>query len=217
MWLRTLIGLSFFPMTLMNVSYAVIGSVVAPHVFWDRVYIIAIIYVLGLGLSAHALDAVFSRKSKPWGNYLSNRVLLVIAISSLIPAIAIGIYYAVTVVPLLWVFGLAEIFFLFAYNMEIGGGKFHTDAWFAFSWGSLPLLTGYVMQTNTLSLIPLILAIFAFLTSLIEIKASRPYKNIRKGIQLEKYGQVDANYERILQSVVAAVTVLMTVLVAMKL
>ena len=73
--------------------------------------------------------------------------------------------------PLLTLIALAEGFFLFAYNLEWFGGRFHTDAWFAVSWGSLPVLAGYILQTNRLSLTALVVAISAGLLSLVEINA----------------------------------------------
>jgi hypothetical protein len=85
-----------------------------------------------------------------------------------------------TVVPLLWVFALLEGFFVFAYNLEWFDGRFHSDGWFALSWGALPLLAGQVMQTNSISLPSLLLAAAMALFSTVEIKASRPYKELRR-------------------------------------
>ncbi|MEE8514669.1 MAG: hypothetical protein V3S73_08135, partial [Gammaproteobacteria bacterium] len=55
-----------------------------------------------------------------------------------------------------------------------------TDGWFAFSWGSLPVLAGYILQTNRLSLALLMVAASMGLLSLVEIKASRPYKEMKR-------------------------------------
>ena len=30
-----------------------------------------------------------------------------------------------------------------AYNLELAGGRFHTDFWFAAAWGAFPALTGF--------------------------------------------------------------------------
>jgi hypothetical protein len=79
-------------------------------------------------------------------------------------------------VPLLWVVAVLEGFFVFAYNLEWFGGKFHKDFWFAFSWGFLPVLAGYIMQTNEVTPGVLAIAVAMGLFSLVEIKASRPYK-----------------------------------------
>jgi len=85
------------------------------------------------------------------GTVFTRRQLWLMAVSSLSLAYLLAIYYMVRFVPLLWFFALAEGFFVFAYNLELFQGRFHTDPWFAFSWGFLPVLAGYVMQTNHIS------------------------------------------------------------------
>jgi hypothetical protein len=58
--------------------------------------------------------------------------------------------------------------------------RFHTDAWFAISWGALPVLAGYILQTNDVSAAVLIAAASMAFLSLVEIKASRPYKELKR-------------------------------------
>jgi hypothetical protein len=177
---RTLIGLLFLPYTGMVLSFAVIGSMLAKPVYWDRVLAIVIIYFLGLGIAAHALDAVGSRQKKPWGNMFTRRRLWLAAGTSLAAAYAIAAYYMIVHVPLLWIIAVLEGFFVFAYNLEWFNGKFHTDAWFVFSWGFLPVLGGSVMQTNRITLPALCLAAAMALFSRVEIKVSRPYKQLKQ-------------------------------------
>jgi hypothetical protein len=80
------------------------------------------------------------------GKCLTTWQLWLLAILSLIVAYLIAIYYMVRYVPLLWVIAIAEGFFVFAYNLEWFEGRFHTDKWFAFSWGFL--LFWQVMYAN---------------------------------------------------------------------
>jgi len=178
---RRLVGMLFLPYTGMVLSFTVLGSMLAPLVHWDRVLAIGVIYLLALGVGAHALDAIGGRAGRPWGNAFSRRALWGLAGGSVALGYAIGIYYMVCCVPALWPIAVAEGFFLLAYNLEWWNGRFHTDRWFAFSWGALPVLAGYVMQTNTLATGALVLAAAAALLSLVEIRASRPYKAIRRG------------------------------------
>jgi len=178
--LRIFIGLLFLPYTGMVLAYAVIGSMLADSIHWDRVGAIVAIYFLALGVGAHALDAVSSSGSKPWGKVFSKGQLWALAISSIVAAYAIGIYYMVLYTPLLWLIAIPEGFFVFAYNLEWFKGRFHTDAWFAFSWGSLPVLAGYILQTNRVSAAALLVAASMGLLSLVEIKASRPYKQMKR-------------------------------------
>lgn len=199
---RIAVGLLFLPYTGMVLSFTAIGAMIAQTIHWDRVAAILIGYFFALGVGAHALDALGSKGKKPWGRVFSERQLWGLAIVSLVIAYAIGIYYMVYYTPLLWIIALLEGFFLLAYNLEWFGGRFHTDEWFAFSWGFLPVLAGYVLQTNRLSLPSLALAAAAGFLSLVEITASRPYKELKRGAARTE-GEIDQmmRYERILKSI----------------
>ena len=177
---RTFIGLLFLPYTGMVLSFTVIGSVLATPVYLDRLLAIVVIYFFGLGIAAHALDALGSKGVKPWGAVFSRAQLWLLALFFLAAAYAVAGYYMVRYVPLLWSIALIEGFFVFAYNLELFDGRFHNDGWFAFSWGGLPVLAGYVMQTNRFSLPAILLAVAMALFSLIEIKVSRPYKELKR-------------------------------------
>ena len=177
---RFFVGLLFLPYTGMVLAFTVIGSMMAPRVYWDRVAAIVVIYFLALGIGAHALDALGSKSVKPWGTVFSRRQLGLLAAASLVGAYAIGIYYMILYTPLLWTVALLEGFFVFAYNLELFDGRFHTDAWFAFSWGGLPVLAGYILQTNQVSIAAFVIAVSTGLLSLVEIKASRPYKELKR-------------------------------------
>lgn len=177
---RTFIGLLFLPYTGMVLSFSVIGSLLSAHVSYERLAAIVVIYSFGLGIAAHALDAVGSKTVKPWGTVFSKKQLWLMAILSLFIAYGVAIYYIVRYVPFLFIIAVLEGFFVFAYNLEWFGGRFHTDTWFAFSWGALPVLAGYVMQTNGMSLPAVILALSMALFSFIEIKSSRPYKDLKR-------------------------------------
>jgi len=202
---RVFMGLLFLPYTGICVSFTTIGAMLAPAIFWDRVGAIVLIYFLALGIAAHALDSIGSKKVKPWGTYFGRKQLWILSLSTLISAYALGIYYMVLYVPLLWVVAIAEGFFVFAYNMEWFNGKFHNNGWFAFSWGSLPLLAGYVIQTNDVSLIAFAVAAATGFISYVEIKTSRPYKELKRGnydktLSQEQIVAMINNYERILKS-----------------
>ncbi|MGB8028007.1 MAG: hypothetical protein WCE95_10425, partial [Nitrososphaeraceae archaeon] len=125
-------------------------------------------------------DSIGSKKNKPWGNYFSNLELLILIISGLVIAYGIGIYYIIFYVPLLLSIAILEGFFLFAYNYELWNGFFHNNIWFAISWGSLPFLAGYIMQTNSLSYTALLVSAVPFLISYTEIKLSRKYKMLKQ-------------------------------------
>lgn len=180
---RIFVGMLFLPYTGMCVSFAIIGSLLSPStIAWDRVLAIIVIYFTALGISAHAADSMGSR-SKPWGNRFSSLELLIMVIGGLIIAYGIGTYYIVYYVPLLLPIAILEGFFLFAYNYELWNGFFHSNIWFAVSWGSMPLLAGYIMQTNSLSYIAILISVVTFLVSYLEIRLSRKYKESKKNVE----------------------------------
>jgi hypothetical protein len=206
---RLAVGMLFLPYTGMVLSYTVIGSMLAPVIHWDRVAAIVLIYFLALGLGAHALDALGSRGVKPWGQVFSRAQLWAIAAISIAAAYAIGAWYMLLDTPLLWLIALPEGFFVLAYNLEWFGGRFHRDSWFALSWGALPVLAGYVLQTNALSPAALLLATAMGLLSLVEIKASRPYKELKRaGASAPADIEQIARMEAILKSLSAGVILL---------
>ena len=207
---RIFIGLLFLPYTAMVLSFAVIGSLAAGNVDWDRVAAIVIIYFLGLGIAAHSLDAIGGGKSKPWGTIFSAAQLWLLAAASLASAYIVAGYYILLYVPWLAAVAVLEGFFVFAYNLEWFEGRFHTDAWFAFSWGFLPVIAGCLMQTNRISLEALVTAASMALFSVVEIKASRHYKVLRqKSAMLSDHEKTALEkYEAILKSISCGVILL---------
>ncbi len=199
---RLFVGLTFYPYTLMNVSYVLIGSLLATPVHYDRMAGMAAAYVLAVGIAAHSLDAL--APNKPWGNFLSRRQLLSLSLAGLVPALGLGLYYALTFAPVLIPLGVLELFFLLAYNLEYFGGWFHTDFWFAVSWGFLPVLVGYAVQSNAVTPASLAGGLFGFFTAFVEINASRPYKALKKEMA-GRESSVARRLESILKGVVASV------------
>jgi hypothetical protein len=213
-WVRLLIGLSFWPYTVMNASYVVIGSLLVGTIYYDRLWGMTLVYVLAVGLAAHSLDAM--GPNKPWGNYLSRRKLFGLTLAGLVPALGLGMFYAVTVAPILIPLGCVELFFLLAYNLEWFRGLFHGDFWFATSWGFLPVLVGYAVQSDTLSLVSLAGGLFGFATAFVEINASRPYKALKKEPEGDSSGTA-ARLESILKGIVTCVVAAAVLLLALAL
>lgn len=174
---RVGIGILFLPYTGMVVAFAAWGSLVVDFT-WERLIAICLLYFLALGISAHCLDAIGS-KTKPWG-FLSKKRLWVVSLLSLGGAFVIGLYYAFLDSPLLIPIGIAETFFLLAYNLELFGGKLHNNASFVFSWGILPVLAGTAIQTNSITIETIGMAATAAILSYILIKTSRKYKELKR-------------------------------------
>jgi hypothetical protein len=203
---RIFVGMLFLPYTGMCVSFGIVGSLLSPSTMaWDRVVAVMAIYFAALGISAHAADSMGS-KSKPWGNRFSNLELSIMLVCGLIVAYGIGTYYIVYYVPLLLPIAILEGFFLFAYNFEIWNGFFHNNLWFAISWGSMPVLAGYIMQTNSLSDIAILVSVAAFLVSYVEIKLSRKYKQTKQNRELKSTKDLEMKLK-----IVSITTILFTI------
>lgn len=174
---RKSVGILYLPYTAIVTCFSILGALTGSMEI-DRIFAIALVYILALGISAHLLDAV-GGKTKPWGN-LPKKKVWIIALSSLIIAFSIGIYYALLDSPLLFPIGIMEGFFLFAYNLELFGGKFHNKKTTILSWGILPVFAGSAIQTNSISFETLVISGITSLLTLILITNSRPYKILKQ-------------------------------------
>jgi hypothetical protein len=128
------------PYTLWHLSYVAIGAAAAPHIHADRLLAAFAAFFLAVGVSAHALDELNGR---PLGTQLSDRTLIGLAAVGLAGAMAIGVAGIITVSATLLPFVVAGGFAVIAYNLELFGGRFHNDFWFAAAWGAFPALTGW--------------------------------------------------------------------------
>ena len=133
---RLTIGLLFLPYTSIVTCFAAWGSL-SGSFETERLIAVCVIYFLALGISAHLLDAV-GGKTKPWGD-LPKRKLWTVSMIVLGIAFTIGMYYAFLDSPLLFAIGIAEGFFLFAYNLELFGGRFHNNSTTIIAWAILPI------------------------------------------------------------------------------
>jgi hypothetical protein len=73
-----------------------------------------------------------------------------------------------------------ETFFLFAYNLDYLGGRFHNDLMFAFSWAFLPFMTSYFVNSSTIILSSILVGLGLAATAMIEINLSRWCKDFRR-------------------------------------
>ncbi len=171
------IGMLFLPYTSIVTCFAIWGSLGGTFVL-DRLVAIGVIYFLAVGVSAHCLDAV-GGKSKPWGT-LPKRKIISVAIFSLGITFAIGLYYVFLDSPVLFPIGIAEGFFLFAYNLELFGGRFHNNISTIVSWGILPVFAGSAIQTNSISIETVVLSVVSALMTYFLITTSRKYKELKR-------------------------------------
>ncbi len=174
---RRTIGILFLPYTSIVICFAALGSLSGQFEI-ERLAAICIIYFLALGVSAHLLDAI-GGKTKPWGD-LPKKKLWLISMIVLGIAFSIGMYYAFLDSPLLFVIGIVEGFFLFAYNLELFGGKFHNNASTIFSWAILPVFAGSAIQTNSITIEAIMICGVSSIITYVLITTSRKYKHLKQ-------------------------------------
>ena len=177
---RLFCGMLFLPYTGMCISFVIWGNIIVNDHDYKRLGVIVLIYFLSLGVAAHIADNIGSKKIKPWGDFLDKRQSWIIIIICLVVSYVLGVYYALVHAPLLILLGIAEGFFLFAYNFELFGGRFHNNFWFAISWGMLPFLAGFVIQTDSMTLKSISISLIPLLLSYLEIRVSRLYKEDKR-------------------------------------
>jgi hypothetical protein len=179
---RDLVTLLHPPYTLWHISYVAIGAAAAPQIYAGRLGAALAAFFLAVGIGAHSLDELHGR---PLGTRLSRRVLLALSVGGLGGALAIGIVGTLIVSATLTPLVIAGGFMVLAYNLELFGGRFHTDFWFAASWGAFPALTGW--WSNALALhsgkqaIAAAAAVLAcFWLSVAQRRLSTPVRELRR-------------------------------------
>ncbi len=165
------------PYTLWHLSYFAIGAALAPHVYVDRLLWGLAAFALAVGVAAHALDELHDR---PLGTRFSGRALVVAAAASAAGAVAIGIGGIVTVSPWLAPLVVMGALMLPAYNLELGGGRFHSDLWFAADWGAFPAFTGYFVMALRVDAPGLLIAAACMAMSLAQRRLSSAARELRR-------------------------------------
>ena len=224
---RDLVTLLHPPYTLWHLSYVALGAVAAPHLYAGRLLAALGAFALAVGISAHALDELHGR---PLGTRLSDGVLIGLAAAGLAGAIAIGVVGAVVVSPLLVPLVILGGALVPAYNLELAGGRFHNDAWFALAWGGFPAFTGYFSCALEIRPAGLLVAAACCLLSVAQRSLSTPVRRLRRqtagvsgeqrlrggsAIELTAAGLADP-LERALQALWIALVLLAVGLVAIR-
>lgn len=172
-----LLALLHPPYTAWHLSYVAIGAAIAPRFDAGRLLWTLAAFALAVGIAAHALDELHDR---PLRTSLSDRTLIALAALSMLGALAIGVAGILEVTPLLAPFVLAGVLFVPVYNLELLGGRAHSDVWFALGWGAFPALTGYVVESERITLAGIAVAVACTLVSLAQRRLSTPARELRR-------------------------------------
>ena len=167
------------PYTLWHLSYVALGAAVAPEVDLYLLGMSLLGFFLGVGLAAHALDEL---RGRPLGTTIPDRVLQGLAVVSLVGAGAVGIIGVVQVSPWLLLFIVVGTFLVVAYNLELFGGAFHSDLWFALGWGGFPALTGAFAQEGRVRVEAVLVAVACVAISAAQRTLSTPVRRLRRRV-----------------------------------
>jgi hypothetical protein len=136
------------PYTIWHLSYVVIGAAAAPRLSWAMLGATVLAFFLAVGLAAHALDEL---RGRPLGTAIDSRTLWIVAALSLTGAVLVGAlavpYSSALIVPCI----ALGVLLVVGYNLELFGGRLHTDLGFALAWGAFPVLVGFLAQAPPLT------------------------------------------------------------------
>jgi hypothetical protein len=176
---RDYVTLLHLPYTAWHLSYVVIGGCLAPVVAWGRLGAAVVAFGLAVGIGAHALDELNGR---PLRTGIPGAILVGLAVVSVGAASAIGVGGALAYEPWLMLLVPVGVFLVLAYNLELLGGRFHSDLWFGLAWGGFPLVCGYAAVAGDLSVAALLAAAFAVLLSLAQRALSNHVRFVRRRV-----------------------------------
>ena len=207
------------PYTAWHLSYVAIGAALAPTFVLWRLGAALGAFFLALGVACHALDELAGR---PLGTRLSRTVLIWLAVVGLAGAVAIGIAGAVLVSAWLVPLIVVGTFLALAYNLELFGGRFHTDLWFAVAWGGFPAFTGWFVEALKVRVDAVLVALACCLLSAAQRRLSTPARELRRqtisvaGRQTLRDGQVrQLDGERVLAPLEGALSALWKAMVVL--
>jgi len=224
---RDYVTLLHLPYTAWHLSYVVIGGCLAPLVAWGRLGAAVAAFGLAVGVGAHALDEL---RGRPLRTSIPSPILVGLASVSIAAACAIGVVGAIEFEAWLALLVPVGLFLVVAYNLELAGGRFHSDLWFGLAWGGFPVVCGYAAVAGDLGAAAFLGAAFAVLLSLAQRTLSNHVRFVRRKVaavdgelelrdgtrnQLDADGLIVAE-ERGLRLLAAASVVLAAGLVAMR-
>ena len=166
------------PYTAWHLGYVAIGAALAPHLDGVRLGATVLAFFLAMGIGAHALDELHGH---PLQTRIPDRVLVAASAIGVLGAVALGIAGLSRVGDALIPFIVLGPVLVVAYNLELFGGRFHTDVWFAVAWGALPLLAAFFAAAEEVRWEGVVAALAAALISYAQRRLSTPVRLVRRG------------------------------------
>jgi hypothetical protein len=167
------------PYTAWHLSYVAIGAALAPTFDGGRLVATLLAFLLAVGVGAHALDELHGR---PLGTTIPGWALVAAAVASITGAVVLGVLGISRIGAWLALFIVVGVAMNCAYNLELAGGRFHTDTMFALAWGAFPVLTAYYAQAETIRTVAVVTACAAFWLSVAQRSLSTPARSLRRRV-----------------------------------
>jgi hypothetical protein len=167
------------PYTAWHLSYVVIGACLAPKFDATRLVATILAFFAAVGVGAHAIDELHGR---PLQTQIPGWALSAAATVGVAAAIGLGAIGVERVGIVLVPFIIVGPLLVVAYNAELFGGIVHTNIGFALSWGSFPVVVGYVAQAGTIRLEAVLAAAAAAALSMAQRTLSASARALRRQV-----------------------------------
>ena len=171
------LNLLHIPYTLWHLSYVVLGAAIAPVVHLNNLMGTILAFFLAVGIASHSLDELHDR---PMNTRIPDGVLIALAVVSMCGALGLGVLAGIT--QTMWIMPFVAFggFIVVYYNLGIWRDRFHSDFWFAFSWGAFPVLTSYWINAFRLDTAAVLLALGCFVLTFAQRVLSTEVRTIRR-------------------------------------
>jgi hypothetical protein len=167
------------PYTAWHLSYVVVGATLAPNTNGTRLVATLLAFFLAVGVAAHALDELHGR---PLHTEIPAAMLATVAVLALGGALALGFAGIGQTGAGLLVFMALGPVLVFGYNVELFGGRLHSDLGFAAAWGAFPVLTAYFVQAGRIDAVAVLAAAAALALSLAQRSLSTQARLVRRRV-----------------------------------
>lgn len=174
---RDVVALLHPPYTAWHLSYVLLGGLIVRSVNWGILGATVLAFFLAVGVAAHTLDEL---RGRPLGTTLPSWSLGLAAAVALAGATTVGVIGVVRIGPGLIGFVVVGAALVVGYNLELFGGRIHTDLGFALAWGAFPVLTAAYAQARNIPPAALALAAAAALMSGAQRALSTPARSLRR-------------------------------------
>lgn len=185
------VRLMHLPLPFCVLAFATLGAAFSERVYLDRLGLTYLGILLALCLGAYSLDELHGR---PYHTRFEDRTLWCMAIVGISGATLVALYLMWAVSFLIVIPAAVAAFFVFAYNLELFGGRFHNAGWFGVSWGGLTTFASYFVQATGVSLAPLIVSVMSSLVGMSIVYLTHKFRpdELSKKLQVARTPSLEA-------------------------